>query len=47
MQELGVLKFLALTEKQLLEEYERIAVKWGAMSMNQVAIALTAAAGEV
>ena len=38
MEELGVLKFLALTEQQPLEESEMIAVQGGAMSVNKVAV---------
>ena len=34
LEELGVQKFLALTEQQLLEESERIAVQGGAMSIR-------------
>ena len=37
LEELGVLKFLALTEQQLLEESERIAMQDRAMSVNKVA----------
>ena len=38
MKELGVQKFLALTEQQLPEESERIAVQGGAMSVNKAAM---------